>query len=373
MSKGIRLFNVLGIRVSIDHTWFIVFILIAWSLSFGYFPVNYPGFGRPAYLLMGVISSLILFACVLIHELSHSVVSNGLGLPVRGITLFIFGGVAEISKEPDDPKAELKIALAGPVASGVLALIFHAAQAALTAVNMAALSAVASYLAMINLILLIFNMIPGFPLDGGRVLRALWWMKTKDMAGATRAATVAGKAFALFLMLSGFVQITRGGFIGGIWSIVIGVFLLQAAESSYQQMLITTALAGVKVSEIMSKSVVTVDASVTVADAVEDYFLSRHYASFPVTEAGVVKGVLTLKKVKEVRREEWDKTQARSVMITLTAGDILRPGDSALTALKKLASSDIGRCLVIENGELKGIVSRSDIITTMEFKTALHR
>jgi Zn-dependent protease len=331
-SNGIRLFKVLGIRISIDRTWFIVFVLIAWSLSFGYFPLHLPGLGKLTYVIMGVVSSLILFMCVLAHELSHSYVSNRLGLPVRGITLFIFGGVAELSKEPEDPKTELKIAVAGPMASAGLALIFYAASIATASFNAPTLTAVTSYLAMINIMLVIFNMIPGFPLDGGRVLRALWWMRTKDLTGATRAASMVGKGFAVFLILSGLLQITRGGFIGGIWSIFIGLFLRQAAQSSYQQVLMKTSLDGVKVSEIMSKNVITITADLSVASVVENYFLSYHFASFPVIKGGDVKGILTLKGVKELQRDDWDKTGVQSIMEELTSDDVLEPDDSALTA-----------------------------------------
>lgn len=279
MARGIKLFKVVGIQVSIDYTWFIVFVLFAWSLAFGYFPFRYPGFGRSTYLFMGFVSSFLLFACVLIHELSHSYTSNRLGLEIKEITLFIFGGVAQLTKEPEDALVELKIAVAGPLASGVLSVLFWAISKTVPQADYPVIYAIFAYLAMINVVLMIFNMIPGFPLDGGRVLRAIWWYKTGDLNAATRVASRIGKGFAIFLIIMGFLQIATGNFTGGIWSVFIGVFLQQAAESGYQQLVIKRALEGLKVSDVMSKGVVSVEEDFTVQKVVDEYFFKYHYAS----------------------------------------------------------------------------------------------
>ena len=186
LARGLRLFRISGIRITVDYTWFIVFVVFAWSLSYGYFPFNEPGLGRAAYILMGVSSSLLLFACVLAHELAHSITSNRLGLSVKNITLFIFGGVAELTKEPDDPKTELKIAVAGPLMSATLALFFHLVSKGLSGALPAPFLAVFKYLALINIVIAAFNLIPGFPLDGGRVLRAIWWARTGEDRKSTR-------------------------------------------------------------------------------------------------------------------------------------------------------------------------------------------
>ncbi|MEK7680076.1 MAG: site-2 protease family protein, partial [Deltaproteobacteria bacterium] len=274
MTRGIRLFRISGIRITLDYTWFIVFVVFAWSLSYGYFPFNEPGLGRTAYILMGVSSSLLLFACVLVHELAHSITSNRLGLSVKNITLFIFGGVAELTKEPDDPKTELKIAVAGPIASAALALFFYFLSKGLSGTLPATFLAVFKYLAFVNIVIAAFNLIPGFPLDGGRILRAIWWARTKDIKSATRAASMIGRGFALFLILTGFAQIFMGNIIGGLWSVMIGVFLQQAAQSGYKELMIKTTLEGLMVRDVMSTKVISMEEDITVAEAVERYFLT---------------------------------------------------------------------------------------------------
>lgn len=372
MTRGFHLFKISGIQISVDYTWFIVFMLFSWSLGFGYFPLHYPGLGRASYLVMGVVSSLLLFVCVLIHELSHSVASNRLGLRIHGITLFIFGGVAELTKEPETPSVELKIAVAGPIASAVLALFFRGAAYASGTQGSPVVTAVLNYLAMINTALLVFNMIPGFPLDGGRVLRALWWMKTNDLTASTRLAAGVGKGFAALLIIAGFLQAAAGNFIGGLWSIFIGVFLQQSAEGGYRRLVIKNALEGVLVKDVMSRGVVSIDSETIISEAIERYFLSLHYACFPVTSGNALVGMLTLKDVKGLNKDEWGRTPVKAVMRAIGPDDVLGPEESALTALRKLTESSIGRCPVIgAGGEITGLLSRSDIMRMMEFKDAL--
>lgn len=373
MAKGIKLFRVLGIQVSIDYTWFIVFVLFAWSLAFGYFPFHYPGMERSTYLLMGLVSSLLLFSCVLVHELSHSYTANRLGLDISEITLFIFGGLARLTKEPDDAWVEFRIAVAGPAASIVLAAVFYAISSLIPATAYPVASAITRYLYMINLVLAVFNMIPGFPLDGGRVLRALWWMKTGDVEKATVVASRIGKGFAILLIMLGFFQLATGNFVGGLWSVFIGVFLQQAAQSGYQQLLIKKALEGVKVRDVMSKGVVTLEEGMTLSKVVDDFFFRYHYASFPVVSEGKTVGILTLNSVKGVEKERWADTPVKEVMYRLTPEDFLSPEDGALLAMTKLSESPIGRFPVLDKGELVGIISRSDIMRTMEFRAALRR
>jgi Zn-dependent protease len=372
MNRGIKLFKVLGIRISIDYTWFIVFFLFAWSLAYVYFPYYHEGFNTPTYIVMGLFSSLSIFICVLIHELSHSYTANSLGLDIKEITLFIFGGMAHLTREPDDPKVELKIAVAGPLASLALAFIFWALKGLVDGVaDIPVLSAVLGFLAYINLALLIFNMVPGFPLDGGRVLRAIWWLKTGDIKKSTRLASRIGKGFAFFLIILGFMQIFVGNFTGGLWFILIGVFLQQAAEGSYRQLIMKMALEGVRVREIMTKEVITVEGNLTISEAVEEYFLNYHLASFPVTSFGRVEGMLTLSDVRKVGREKWDTTLVRDIMERLTPERILTPDDTALQVLAKMTREGVGRYPVIYRGELVGILSRRDLMKIMELKSEL--
>ncbi len=374
MARGIKLFRVLGINISIDYTWFIILVVFTWSLAFGYFPFKLPGFGRLTYFFMGFVSAILLFACVLIHEISHSYTSNRLGLEIKEITLFIFGGVAQLTKEPDDPRVELKIAIAGPAASLVLGIIFWAASRLVDQAAYPVANSILSYLALINIVLLVFNMIPGFPLDGGRVFRAIWWERTGDLNRATRVASNIGKGFAIFLIIFGFFQILTGNFVGGLWSVLIGVFVQQAAESGYQQLLMKQALEGVKVRDVMSRNVVSVKEEMPLTEAVENYFFKYHFVSFPVTSDGRVVGLLALHNVRDVNKDRWDDTQVKEVMFKLGAEDFLSPDDSAMDALSRMLSDHFGRFPVLSGkGELVGIVSRRDIMKLLEFKAGLRR
>lgn len=373
MSRGIRLFKVLGIQISVDYTWFAVFVLFSWSLASGYFPFKYPGLGPATYFFMGVASSLLLFVCVLIHEISHSYTANRLGLDIHEITLFIFGGVAQLTKEPEDPSTELKIAIAGPAASAVLAVIFLIVSRLIPEASFPVAKAIAAYLTTINIVLLVFNMIPGFPLDGGRIFRALWWARTGDINGATRVASAIGKAFAVFLIALGLMQIFVGNFTGGLWSVLIGIFVQQAAESGYRQVLVKKALNGLHVSDLMTKEVVTIDEATRLSDAVEEYFFRYHHAAFPVTSGGRVAGLLTLANIRGIERDLWAETLVRDIMTRIGSGDTLSPSDTAIDALTRLANTEAGRLVVMERGDLAGIMSRRDIMKVLEMKEEFRR
>ncbi|MBI5287084.1 MAG: site-2 protease family protein [Deltaproteobacteria bacterium] len=372
MGRGIRLFKILGIQVSLDYTWFIVFGLVALSLAHGYFPFYYPGLGGFTYFLMGLISSLLLFASVLIHEISHSHTANRLGLEIKEITLFIFGGVARLSREPEDPKVELKIAIAGPASSILLALVFWLLKGwAEFAFPSPFALGILRYLVFINIVLVVFNLIPGFPLDGGRVLRAIWWMRTGDVQRATQVTSQIGKGFSMLLIFLGIFQTLMGNLLGGMWSIIIGMFLQQAAESGYQQLLVKKALGGIKVDAVMTRGVVTVEDSYTLERVVEEYFFGYHFVSFPVMSEGSLVGMLTLNDVRAVPRPQWGTTLVRDVMDVITRDTVLHPGDTALDALSKMVGLGVGRLPVLDDGKLVGIVTRRDIMKLMEFKVDL--
>ncbi|OGQ37548.1 MAG: hypothetical protein A3A85_06625, partial [Deltaproteobacteria bacterium RIFCSPLOWO2_01_FULL_42_9] len=262
---------------------------------------------------------MLLFACVLIHELSHSYTSNKLGLDIKEIKLFIFGGVAQLTKEPEDPATELKIAVAGPAASIALAGIFWILTQLVKTFHLYPIAAaIFEYLTTINIVLVVFNMIPGFPLDGGRVLRAIWWKKTGDIQKATQAASKAGKGFSLLLILFGFTQIFFGNFVGGLWMVFIGMFLQQAAESSYSQLLVKKALEKIKVGDAMTKNVVVLAEESTLATAVEKYFFGYHFVGFPVASDGRIVGIITLNNARVIPKELWATTLVRDVMNRIT-------------------------------------------------------
>ena len=372
MQKGFKLFKVIGIQISLDYTWFIIFALVAWTLSQGYFPSVVPGLAMWIYIAMGVVSSLLLFASILLHELSHSYVANRLGMDIRGITLFIFGGIAELSREPDDPRMELKIAIAGPIASGVLAILFWLIKEGLTAMALFPLVAsVCSYLVIINIVVVIFNMIPGFPLDGGRVLRAIWWMKSGDLQRATMVAGRVGKGFALFLIFFGILQTFTGNIIGGLWMVFIGIFLQQAAESGYREVLIRNSLSGIRVGDVMTREVVTVHPDDSLQVIVDDYLFRHHCVSFPVVAASRLVGMLNLGDIRAVPKEKWRETRVRDVMEPVTQHSLASPEETAIEVLSKMATLGVGRFPVVRGGELVGIISRRDIMKLMAFKREL--
>ncbi len=372
MGRGIKLLRILGIQISLDYTWFIVFGLVAWTLAQGYFPIAIPGLGIFTYIIVGIISALLLFACVLIHELSHSYTSNKLGLPIKEITLFIFGGVAQLTKEPDNPSTELKIAIAGPIASVALAILFYFLTYLANALAVYPIfPAIFEYLAIINIVLVIFNMIPGFPLDGGRILRAIWWKKTGDVQRATQVSSQVGKGFAILLILFGFMQIFLGNFIGGLWMIFIGMFLQQAAESSYRQLLTKRTLERINVRDAMTRNVVTLAEDSTLSTVVEKYFFGYHFVGFPVVSDGDVVGMITLNDVRVVPKEEWGATLARDAMHKISPNAILHPDDNAMDAISRMIALDIGRVIVMDDGKLVGIITRRDIMKLMEFKEDL--
>lgn len=372
MPNGIRLGSVLGIRISLDYTWFIVFALFAWSLAYGYFPFKTPGLDAGTYLFMGTISAILLFVCVLIHELSHSYTANRLGLDISEIKLFIFGGVAQLTKEPEDASVEFRIAVAGPLASAILAFLFWGLGKIIDPAAHPIVSAIFSYLALINVILLIFNMIPGFPLDGGRVFRALWWARTGDINEATKVASQIGKGFAIFLIVTGFLQVFMGNFTGGLWSVLIGVFLQQAAESGYQQVVIKNALKGVKVRDMMTKEVVTINEDNSISDTVENFFLKYHHSCFPVRSDGRIVGMLSFNEVKSIEKEKWNDLHVKDVIHKNGQEvEVLKPDDSAIEALTKLTGENCGKFPVMERGQLVGIISRQDILKILEFRTGL--
>ncbi|MBI5683171.1 MAG: site-2 protease family protein [Deltaproteobacteria bacterium] len=370
--RGIKLLKIFGIQVSLDLTWFVVFSLVVWSLAAGYFPLHYPGKGGLIYLMMGIISSLLLFASVLFHEISHSIVSNKLGTPIKEITLFIFGGVAKLSKEPEEPMAEFKIAIAGPISSIFLVFVFYILKWILQIIITAPLiTAILDYLVMINIILVVFNLIPGFPLDGGRVLRAILWQKTNDVQKATAITSSIGKGFAMLLIFFGIIQVFAGNFLGGMWSVFIGLFLQQAAESGYQQALIRNTLAGVNVRDAMTKDVVTIPDNYTISRVAEEFFFVHHFIGFPVISDGKLVGMLTLNDVRQIPKSEWDSIFARDVMDSAVGETVISPADSVMDAMTKMINLGRGRLPVVEDNRLVGIITRRDIMKLMEFRIDL--
>lgn len=368
-SGGIKLFSIFGIDIYLNYTWFIVVVLVAWSLAYGYFPQQAPGQSTLIYWILGFITSVVFFASILTHEVSHSYVSKNLGIPVPRITLFIFGGVAQISREPSDPESELKIAAAGPAASGVLCALFFGLHLLFRSFPL--LSAVFAVLALVNGMVALFNLVPGFPLDGGRLLRAYLWRRTNNLRKATFITSQVGKGFAIALIFLGFFQLLLGSIVGGLWLIFIGFFLEQAAASGYQQVLIKNGLEGTKVKEIMSHEVISVDESLSLNELVENYFFKHRYNSYPVVRNEEFLGCVTLNHVKEFPREKWNELKVSDAMDRIPPEILLYPEEEASEALSKMVRSGHGRLPVVEGGSLVGILTRRDIMSFLKIRTDL--
>ncbi|MBI4228815.1 MAG: site-2 protease family protein [Deltaproteobacteria bacterium] len=367
--KGIKLLTIWGIEVWMDFSWIIIFILISWTLAAGYFPGEYPGFTSSTYWMMGIISALLLFACVLLHELSHSYVAIKSGIPVPRITLFIFGGVAQIAQEPEDARTEFNIAIAGPICSLALGILFWLLTKTKFVLDSKALLIVFGYLAFINIALVVFNMIPGFPLDGGRILRAFLWKRWGDVRKATYAVSQIGSWFGILLISFGVVNFLFGNLIGGIWFVFIGMFLNQAAKAGYQMTLLKESLSGIRVKQVMSRDVVTVPEAVSLEDLVKNYFERHFFMSFPVERDGVLAGIISLKQVKAVPKEEWVSRRVGEVMTK----DVLsvRPDDEVSEALSVMLRDNAGRLPVVEGEKIVGILSRRDVMNMLKIKSDL--
>ena len=369
---GIEIFKVAGIQVAIDYSWLVIFALILWSLAAGYFPGEYPGYSTGTYWLVGLVATILFFGSVLGHELCHAAMGNRLGEEVHRITLFIFGGMAELEHEPTSGIDELKIAAVGPLSSIVMAGIFWLIALGIPTAGATALwKAVFSYLAFINLALALFNLLPGFPLDGGRLLRAALWMRWGDLRRATAAAADWGNTIAWGMIAFGAMEIFAGVLIGGMWLIFIGLFLRSAASSGYQSMIVEQALSGTHVREIMVRDPIVLGPDETVADAVENYFLRYGFGGFPVAADGKALGVVTLAQVRECPASERATKRIGQVMRPAEGTIEIAPGAGVIDAIRQMVAADIGRLLVVEQGVLVGLITRTGVTRYVHTKTQL--
>jgi Zn-dependent protease/CBS domain-containing protein len=369
---SVTLGKIMGIPVRIHYTLWLVFLLISWSLATMYMPLEYPKLPVLVYWAIGIASAIILFASVLIHELMHSYVAKKNGLPIARITLFFFGGVSEITEEPQNAALEARMAAAGPLMSfligGVLGGLWYVTYLAQLPV---AVSATLRYGALINVLLGAFNLLPAFPLDGGRVLRGSLWNRSKNLIGATRAATRVSETLSLLMMIGGFVGIIYGDFVDGLWIIFLGWFIRSGAETSMRQTLVGEALAGVKVEDIMTKDVLTVSPNITVQHLISDYFLVHPHGGYPVVRDGEILGIITLQCVRSVPLEKREMTTVGEAMIPCEQVVTIRPTVSALDAMNTIARKNVGRVIVSDAGRLLGIVTRGDLMRTIRARTEL--
>ncbi len=369
---SVRLGKILGIPIRIHYTLWFVFILIAWSLAVGYMPRQYPGLGSVTYWAIGIASAIILFVSILVHELSHSYVAKRNGLPIARITLFFFGGVSEMTEEPQDPGLEVRMAAAGPLMSFLIAAILGSLWYVAQLVHgPVAVIAIVGYGALINGILGLFNLLPAFPLDGGRVFRGTIWKRSNNLIGSTRTATRVSEGLSLLMVLGGFVLIAYGDFIDGIWTVVLGWFIRSGAETSLKQTLVGEALAGISVADIMTRDVLTVPPEMTVHQLVSDYFLVHRHGGYPVVKDGEVLGVVTLQCVRAVPKEKRDYETVQQAMIPSERVAFVKPSATALDAMRKMGRNEVGRVLVVDEGRLVGIAAREDVVRTIQTRQEL--
>ena len=368
----LKLFKLLGFEVRIDASWIVIAVLVTWSLAKGAFPAWYPNLAPATYWTMGVVGALGLFVSIVAHEFCHSLVARKFGMPMKGITLFIFGGVAEMGDEPPTARAEFMMAIVGPLSSlaigGCCYLIYHLGLQSHwpTPVN-----AVNYYLFYINCILAAFNLLPAFPLDGGRVLRAILWGAKGNMRWATRVSSTIGAAFGLGLIFLGVFRFISGNVIGGVWMFLIGMFLRNAAQTSYQQLLVRKALEGEPVRRFMNANPVTVQDSITVAQLVDDYIYKYHYKMFPVMAGEKLAGCITTRQVKEIPREAWGRETIREVASPVSPENTISPATDAVKALAMMNQSGVSRLMVVENGRLVGLVTLKDLLDFFSLKVEL--
>jgi Zn-dependent protease/CBS domain-containing protein len=365
-----RLFSLFGFEVKLDLSWLLLALLITWSLGAGVFPVEYPDLPRRVYAWMGIACAIGVFFSIVFHEFSHSIVARHFGMPIKGITLFIFGGVAEMESEPPSPRSEFLMAVAGPLASFLLAFLFAEVEALAVAREWpVSVVGVCDMLGYINVVVAIFNMVPAFPLDGGRMLRATIWHWKKDMRAATRISSRIGSGFGLALMFLGGFSFIQGNFIGGMWWFLIGIFLRGAAKSSYQQLLLHEVLQGRPVRNFMRRDPVTVPPSITVQDWIENYVYQYHFKMFPVVGDSKLLGCVSVHKIKQIPRTEWTSKTIGEVMDPVSDENSVSGDAETMKLLSAMVRPDTeSRYMVVDNGQLAGMISLKDLLELIALK-----
>ncbi len=374
-TKRIKLFKLFGFQVSIDLSWFFLVALITWSLASGVFPNYFQDLQAPVYWIMGFAGAMGLFVSVVIHEFAHSIVARNNGMHMHGITLFVFGGVAEMHDEPPSPQVEFRMAIVGPLTSIVVGAVFFGLGVLLRQGGMqGSVWGVLFYLGLVNGALALFNLIPAFPLDGGRVLRSLVWRsENQDLVSATRITSTIGRVFAFLLIGFGVFNLFLGNFIGGMWWFIIGLFLNNAAQASFRQVYIRKYLEGQKVSRFMKQNPVTVPGSTSVRDLVENYIYRYHYKMFPVVDDGELKGCVTTKQLSGLDKEEWDTRTVADLAAGCGRENTVSPDADAPQVLQLMRRNGQSRMMVTEGGRLAGIITLKDLLEYVSTRAELER
>jgi Zn-dependent protease/predicted transcriptional regulator len=366
--------KILGIPIRVHWTLWLVFLLVAWSIADGYLPTFYPTFNAATDWAIGAISALLLFVSVLLHELSHSYIAKKNGLPIARITLFFFGGVSEMSEEPKDASLEVRMAAAGPLTSfaiaGVLGALWYVSGIASAPLPVIALL---GYNAVINVALGAFNLVPAFPLDGGRVLRGSLWGRSKNLLKATRSATRVSEVLSLLMIAAGLLLVVvTGNVFNGLWTIFLGWFIRSGAETSLKQTEMTEALHGISVGDIMTKDLLTVSPDISVQKLVTDYFLIHPHGGYPVVRNDKLEGVVTMSSVRSIPAEKREIETVGQAMVPFELIVTISPSASAAEALQRLAEKNIGRLLVTDGDRIIGMITRGDLMKTIRTRQDLN-
>lgn len=370
--KRLHIGRLAGFDIGVDLSWFFIAILLTWTLAEGYFPLFYPDLKPKLYWMMGLLGMLGLYLSVVLHEIGHAIVARHYGLPTKQITLFLLGGIAELQKEPITPKSEFLIAIAGPLVSVIIALLMFI----ITGIGEHAgwsvfLTGITGYLAFVNTIIVLFNMVPAFPMDGGRVLRSfLWWWKG-NLGWATKIASGIGRGFGLVLIFFGILSLISGNLFVGLWWIILGLFLKQSALMSCTQYYIKESLQYAKVEKFMSKNPISIPSSITIQEFLDQYVYQTFHHLYPIVDHEKLLGYVSLKEVKMVDPEKWTSTLISSIMQPLTNITTIRPEANAADALTLMNQEEANRILVVENDKLVGILTSQDLFKLISLKLEL--
>jgi Zn-dependent protease/CBS domain-containing protein len=391
MRSGFKVGTLFGISIHVDWSWILIFLLVTWNLAGAVFPSLHPDWSVGMNIALGVAASVLFFISILLHELAHSLVAKARGLPVRRITLFFFGGVSNIEREPPSPSTEFLMAIVGPLTSLLLGFGFiwlgrqniPEMDTALSSPmqllrNLDPLSTMLLWLGPINLLLGLFNLIPGFPLDGGRVLRSILWAITKDFRRATRWATTIGQGVGWLMILAGVamifgasVPVFGSGTLNGMWLAFIGWFLVQAASQSYQQVVVEDMLEGVPITRLMREPAPAVPPDLPISALVYDHIMQGDERAFPVVEDDRLLGVVYIENLRTLERSAWDTTLVKQVMVPQNELEMVTPREDAMDAFQKLTQREMRQIPVVQNGKLIGMLRRRDILRWLQVRSEM--
>jgi len=369
--KGSPLVRLLGVPIYVEPSWFLVALLITWSLATGVFPETHPESATVTLWLMGAAGAVRLFACVLFHELAHATVARRFDVQIRGITLWLFGGVAEMAKEPEHARDEFYIAIAGPIMSFALGALLLGVEPLARLVGLDEVATVAGHLGYLNFVLAFFNLVPAFPLDGGRVLRAALWSRNKDLMRSTRITARIGAAFGVGFITLGVLSAITGNLIGGLWLALIGLFLRGAAKGSYSAMITRGWLGGALVSKFMTRAPVTVSSDLSLDLLVGQYVFRTHHRLYPVVDHGRLVGCVRTKDISGVPKEQWATKRVADILRPLDEGTTIEASTTGEDALQRMSSEDQSRLVVLDSGALAGVLVLKDLLDYLAVRAEL--